>query len=226
MPIIAHYGPQEPVILQGLESLLRKRKDGRCTYSVLEKHLSRLGLDCPELDKKLLAFLKKLPRLNAGVYEDYINMLAAEPGVSQADFFDKDYIERHWALQQQKTVYHSPWDAAAYAQTAQELSWIDREENDYFIILPKTVEEFRYEGSHQHNCVYTNGYYKMVTRHESIVVFLRKEKDTPYVTIEYDYETFEVWQALGRYNNPIPPELYEYIVSLGKRLNYEMRSHQ
>ena len=47
-----------------------------------------------------------------------------------------------------------------------------------------------------------------------------------FVTIEYDYDTFEVVQAFGKYDSPIPPELYEYIVNLGKRLNYEMRSHQ
>ena len=60
----------------------------------------------------------------------------------------------------------------------------------------------------------------------SIIVFLRKEKEKSFITIEYDYETFDVWQALGKYNNPIPQELHEYIVNLGKRLNYEMHSHQ
>ena len=63
-------------------------------------------------------------------------------------------------------------------------------------------------------------------RRESIIVFLRKEKDTPFVTIEYDYETFEVLQAYGKYNREIPKELYEYIEKLGERLHYEMRSHQ
>ena len=228
LPFIARYGPKDPHIHVGLETLLRKKANGQCTYSVLENHLSRLGLHCPDLDKKVLAFLKKLLpyTLRTRIYEDYINMLADEPDVTLADFFDKDYLDRHWALQQQKTIYHSPREATAYAQEAQALSWIDREENDYFIIVPKTVEEFCYEGAHQHNCVYTNKYYQAVIAHQSIIVFLRKEKDIPYVTIEYDYETFDVWQAYGKYNRPIPPDLYEYVVNLGKRLNYEMRSHQ
>jgi hypothetical protein len=55
-------------------------------------------------------------------------------------------------------------------------------------------------------------------------VFLRQKKDQPYVTIEYDYETFKVRQALGKYNKRIDSELYQYIVDLGKQLYYEMHA--
>ena len=70
----------------------------------------------------------------------------------------------------------------------------------------------------QHICVYSAGYYKKVIRNESIIVFLRKRKDIPYVTIEFDYETFEVLQARGKYNRGLEPDLYQYIVGLGRRL--------
>ena len=56
------------------------------------------------------------------------------------------------------------------------------------------------------------------------VLFLRKEKNTPYVTIEYDYETFEVVQALGKYNRRIDRDLYRYIEYLGKTLYRERAS--
>jgi hypothetical protein len=57
-------------------------------------------------------------------------------------------------------------------------------------------------------------------------VFLRKNKTVPYVTIEYDYNTFEVLQALGKYNNKIDPELYKYIEDLGKALHEERISQE
>ena len=50
--------------------------------------------------------------------------------------------------------------------------------------------------------------------------------DTSYVTIEFDYETFEVLQALGKYNKRIDPDLYRHIVQLGKQLYYEKHTHQ
>ena len=67
-------------------------------------------------------------------------------------------------------------------------------------------------------------YFYKVIEHESIIVFLRQEKNTPYVTIEYDYETFEVKQAYRKFNQYVDEELYLYIVDLGKQLKLEMLS--
>lgn len=105
-------------------------------------------------------------------------------------------------------------------------AWIDREENGYFIMIPKSIADFRYEGAIQHNCVYTARYDKMVVCRHSVIVFLRKEKDTPFVTIEYDYATFQVVQAFGRYNRMIDPELYRYIEKLGQQFYFEMHTQQ
>lgn len=57
-------------------------------------------------------------------------------------------------------------------------------------------------------------------------MFLRKEINTPYVTVEFDYETFEVLQAFKKFNQPVDPALYEYITALGKQLRYEMYTQQ
>ena len=69
-------------------------------------------------------------------------------------------------------------------------------------------------------------YFKDVINKESIIVFLRKTKETPYITIEFDYNTFGVRQAHGKYNSNLDDELYEYIVDLGKRLYEERRSYE
>ena len=93
-------------------------------------------------------------------------------------------------------------------------------------MIPKTIAEFRYEGGIQHNCVYVCNYYKYVINRESIIVFLREDKNVPFVTIEYEYGSFDVWQALGKYNHAISPELYQYVEELGERLRCEMMSRQ
>ena len=113
-----------------------------------------------------------------------------------------------------------------YSQIAQELSWIDREENDYYITIPKSIPEFKYEGHMQHHCVYTMEYFNDVIDRRSIIVFLRQEKNTPYVTIEFDYNTFEVRQAYRKFNQDVDEELYQYIVDLGKQLKLEMMSKE
>jgi hypothetical protein len=226
LPFMKRFGNLEPEVLRNLDSIARKRKDGQCIYSDLQTLLERLGLVCADLDKKVIDFLKKADRFNPRVYNDYINLLAEQPGVTLQDFFDKDYIDRHFALAEQSQVLYTPKEAEEYRKVADELFWIDREENDLFVSIPKNIADFRHEGAVQHNCVYTCRYYNLVIHRESIIVFLRKEKDTPFVTIEYDYETFEVLQAYGKYNREIPKDLHEYIEKLGERLHYEMRSHQ
>ena len=114
----------------------------------------------------------------------------------------------------------------AYGKAARELAWIDREEKGYFILVPKTIDDFKLEGATQHNCVFKLRYYQAVIDKRSVIVFLRQKKDLPYVTIEFDYETFRVRQALGKYNKKLDPELYEYIVQLGKRLYCEKHTQQ
>ena len=93
-------------------------------------------------------------------------------------------------------------------------------------MVPKTIDDFKNEGDAQHNCVYGLSYYRKVIDHKSIIVFLRKEKKESYITIEYDYNTFKVLQALGKFNRKIDPDLYQYIVQLGKQLYYEKHTHQ
>ena len=225
LPIIKRLGCRDKNILGRLEGLMRKRNSyGRSTYQKLQNQLTQLNFDCSKLDEKLIAFLKKVEFFDAGLYEDYINHLAYQRGVSIEDYFDKNYIERHDIMLRERTLRCDKETSEKYIQAAKELSWIDREENGYFIHVPKSVEEFRREGDVQHICVYSAGYYNKVIRKESIIVFLRKKKDVPYVTIEFDYETFEVLQARGKYNRGLEPSLRQYVVGLSRRLCRERLS--
>jgi hypothetical protein len=146
--------------------------------------------------------------------------------VGVEDFFDTNYVERHNIMWEEGYMQHyTREDEEAYKYAAEELAWIDREDNGYFISIPKTIEDFRQEGERQHICVFSLRYFVYVIEQSSIIVFLRKEKYTPYVTIEYDYRTFEVLQARGKSNADVEPELYQYIVDLGKKLYHERLFH-
>jgi hypothetical protein len=232
LPIIKRFGCRDMKLLCPLEELMRKRSGwGGSTYQRLRNQLTQLNFDCSKLDEKLMAFLRKQDWFAPGVYEDYINLLSYQRGVGIEDYFDKNYLERHDAIMEERRKASQESIAQrdkkaneGYIPAAKELSWIDREENGYFIHVPKNVEEFRTEGDVQHNCVYTAGYYNKVIRKESIIVFLRKTKDIPYVTIEFDYETFEVLQAHGKYNRALESSLYQYVVGLGRRLCRERLS--
>lgn len=236
LPFIKRYGISDVDLLRDLEGAMRKRR-GESAYGILKELLSRWGYDQSEADRRLMHFIKKVEHFNAAVYGDYLSELRWQPrtAVTVQDIFDPDYVERHNDMRAERMArYAVPTsqkedvqkEIEEYSKIAKELSWIDREENGYFIMIPKTIADFRTEGGLQHNCVYKMRYHRFVIARESIIVFLRQEKDTPYVTIEFDYKTFEVLQALGKYNKKIDPELYQYIVDLGKRLYYEMHSHQ
>ena len=225
LPIIKRFGCRDGNILCSLEKLMRKSSEwGGSTYKRLQNRLAQLNFDCSKLDEKLIAFLKKVEFFDAELYEDYINLLAYQRGVNIEDYFDKNYIERHDVMLRERAVHCDKETSEKYIQAAKELSWINREEDGYFIYVPESVEEFRKEGDAQHICVYSAGYYNKVVRKESIIVFLREKKDVPYVTVEFDYETFEVLQARGKYNRGLSHNLYQYVVGLGRRLCRERLS--
>ncbi len=235
LPFIKKFGVSDIELLLNLEAVMQKINYGQSVHDFLKRLFERLGHDCSDLDKRLMNFVKNVEHFNAAVYFDYLEELNLQPavGLTIQDLFDKNYIERHDVLYRERlarreavSFQQERKDNEEYTTAANELTWIDREENGYFIMVPKTIMDFKIEGAGQHNCVYKLGYYRHVVNHRSIIVFLRREKDVPYVTIEYDYQTFAVRQALGKYNKRIDPELYRYVVELGKQLYYEMHTHQ
>lgn len=221
LPVIKRYGIYDVDILTHMECLMNSSR-WASTYALLERTFKEHHFCYSDLGKKLIDFIKKVERFDADVYHNYVSLLTTYPGVIIEDFFDKNYIERRDVIRRESlNIYHDWQTDKKYTRVAKSLSWIDREENGYFIIVPKTIAEIRYEGEKQHNCVYDCGYYDYVINRRSIIVFLREKKDISYVTIEFNYETFDVLQARGKFNKKIDSDLYEYIVNLGKRLNRE-----
>lgn len=226
LPVIKECGLYDVNILKNVETLMRKGRNRTSIYNNLKQLFLQRSWDVSVLNKKLVSFLRKNEMFNPIIYGEYVSEIARNPQSTKDDVFDKNYVERHFEMMQEKRVYYTRATENQYTQAAAELSWIDREENDYYIIVPKSIEEFKYEGQTQHICVYSMEYFLCVINQESIIVFLRKSKEVPYVTIEFDYNTFEVRQAYGKYNSYLDDELYEYIVDLGKRLYDERRSYE
>ncbi|MBQ5841191.1 MAG: PcfJ domain-containing protein [Clostridia bacterium] len=220
LPLIQQCGVRDPELMQKLEPAMIRRRFSRSVYDTLVDTLAQMHPDCDDVAKRFVDFVRRADRFEAAMYYDYINLLRRRPESTLHDFFDNHYLERHDVLLQEVTPV-SKEEAEKYKQVAQELSWIDRQENGYYISVPKTITEFRWEGAEQHNCVYTSGYFKLVISRESIIVFLRKDPNVSFVTIEYDYETFAVRQAYGKFNSRIDPDLYDYVVRLGRQLSAE-----
>ena len=236
LPFIKKFGISDIELLRDLDSAMDKRGYIDSIYSRVKRMVARFEDDLSDFDRRFMNFVKNVEHFNAAIYSDYLTELFYQPNEVRTvqDIFERNYIERHDTLLRERL---RRWNESAnpadvkkenedYIKAAKELAWINREENEYFIMVPKTIDDFKNEGDAQHNCVYRLKYYRKVIDHKSIIVFLRKEKEESYVTIEYDYNTFKVLQALGKFNKKIDPDLYQYIVQLGKQLYYEKHTNQ
>lgn len=226
LPIVKDAGLYDVELLRKMEQIVVVRGWRGSLYENMGNIFKRLGFDTTDLMQRLIRFVKKVEVLDVGIYADFVSNMANRHGVKISDFFDKNYIEIHNQMLQKNEFGYTEKEEIDYAVVAKELSWIDREYKGYHIVLPKCIDDFRVEGDVQHICVFHMGYYEYVINKRSVIVFLRKEKDVPYVTIEFDYETFEVLQARGKYNQELDKELYKDIVDLGKKLHYEKLSKQ
>ena len=224
LPLVKKYSLNDLDVVKNIEYLMKQNKHSHSTYDLIRLLFMKHNFSLDVMDKKLINFLKHVENFNPLVYRDYIDNLFDYQEVNIEDIFAKNYLERHNIIMMEKHVGYSSSTARAYEQVANEFSWIDRKENGYYIMVPKTIEDFKIEGRAQHNCLFTNKYFLKVINRFSIIVFLRKEETKSYVTIEYEYGTFEVKQAYTKYNMDIDDDLYDYIVDLGKELAAEFSS--
>lgn len=226
LSFLKKFGINDMVLLRQLEGVMLKKRSRKSIYDALVQIFAEHSFDKSVLDERLITFLRKNEYYDETLYYEYLVLLVRDPSITVDDLFDREYDLRHDNMLLEKHVDSSIEAQNRYVQIAQELSWIDREDKGYHIIIPKTIFDFMHEGREQHICVYQMEYFLYVIRKQSIIVFLRQEKDTPYVTIEYDYRTFEVRQARRKYNQKVDSDLYQYIVDLGQQLKSEMLAQE
>ena len=174
LPIIKKHGIYDLDVLKKMELIMQKRWS-HSVYEILLDTFKKLCLPISQMDQRLIAFVKCVKNFDVRVYCRYILRLPQNTQeVTVSDLFDEDYEEIYNAMMKRGYDYYSSIDEINYERVANELSWIDREDNGYFIRIPKTIEEFRQEGISQHICVYNAGFFYDVIDHKSIIVFLRK----------------------------------------------------
>ena len=186
LPFIKKFGISDIELLRDLDSVMDKRGHTDSIYNRVKRMAARLEDDISDFDRRLMNFVKNVEHFNAAVYSDYLTELFYQPNEVRTiqEIFERNYIERHNTLMlerlRRRTIPENPVDVQKkkedYIKVSKELSWIDREENGYFIMTPKTIDDFKNEGDAQHNCVHRLKYYRKVIDHKSIIVFLRKEK--------------------------------------------------
>lgn len=78
------------------------------------------------------------------------------------------------------------------------------------LIVPKSQEEFKKEGTALKICVWSNGYAKKMAKGESLVLMIRND-DEPYFTLEIDTELNEIIQLHGYDHGKAPKEVNEFV---------------
>jgi hypothetical protein len=82
---------------------------------------------------------------------------------------------------------------------------------DYYMSFPKTPEDLAREGQRQSHCVAT--YFEYVINKRCIIAYMRKmdDKNTPFITIEFNYLLTEIKQVRGKANR-LPNKQEDIIV--------------
>ncbi len=80
------------------------------------------------------------------------------------------------------------------------------ENNDYIVIIPNTIDQYKEEAINQHNCVFSC-YMERVANKKTNVVFIRKKEEinNSYITCEIDND-YHIQQYLAKYNNYVQDE--------------------
>ena len=99
-----------------------------------------------------------------------------------------------------KLIYKAVTDAKIeqeYQEVISQLNVQEYDNGEFSITIPKTTQDIINEGKALHHCV--GVYVDKVVRREDMIYFLRKDKNTPYITIEVKDK--KVTQIEGDMNN-------------------------
>lgn len=134
-------------------------------------------------------------RVSANMRSDLCNVLAILKRMNVTAPKDK------WINVEQNT--YKMYDKFLDQQDAALLNLPDKlkfEDDNYIVVLPQRVSDYRAEAEAQHNCVYTN-YALSVLQKETQVVFVREKAhpEIPYITCEV-FNDGTIMQYLLRYN--------------------------
>lgn len=158
---------------------------------------------------RYISFVKQFDKnsFDYKLFYDYVKMVdELDMNIKGKVVFKKDYKKAHDIVQKTLNLMSQPErikkSNSKYCNEIKNLSWINRTE-EYTIIIPQNVDQFLKEGNENNICVFSSKYYEKVYRHQSIIVFIRKNEniDKPYVCMELNYHNFDLIQIRGKANS-------------------------
>ena len=133
------------------------------------------------------------------VVKDMLVNMVKYANALQMEIPKGDFMRAYAELYKNYMVNKEAIDNRALAEW-NDLSSLAFETDELYVVIPKTVEEFKQEGDSQSNCVYTM-YLQKVVNNQTRVVFIRQKSNPTesYITCEVD-NNGNIRQYLAKYN--------------------------
>lgn len=91
-------------------------------------------------------------------------------------------------------------------------------DGEFYVYMPKTVQEFVNEGDSLHHCVGRMGYADRMSHGDTLILFVRKveDKTTPYVTMEYNPKNNKIVQVYGDHDTKPQQNVLDFLYNVWK----------
>ena len=136
-------------------------------------------------------------------FKKYFDMCAQMDLPYEKDFF-RSYINANRMYQ----IHKMHLDNKAIVNNYKNRNLLFEDEN-FTVVIPQTVDDFKKEATHQNNCVYSC-YLREVVNHRTNVVFIRRKEniEDSYITCEVS-NNGNIRQFLLKYNTPVKKDTPE-----------------
>lgn len=179
--------------------------------------------------EKLVKYIKD-KNISSSLYNDYI-VACDWLGLDLSDtkvLFPKDFHKWHDEYTKQYARYKSKEKEKENQELNKKLNKIAKkysfieQEKDFFVILAKSKEDLIYEGEVLKHCVGRMNYDTKILNGKSLICFIRKKIDEPYLTCELKVgeNKLDVVQLYGINNTlPMEEEITQFKKDWLKRIN-------
>lgn len=142
----------------------------------------------------------------------------------EVDFrpYSKNLKARHDRLQEQYMIVKNDIDAKRLKEVAESLK-IKQVGDTYFAKALATIEDFRYEGEGQRNCVLS--YISRVAKSEIAIIAIRKRENLEKTFVTVELKRDRIVQAKGFANSSIDSETSAYLGELALKNNWRITSN-
>lgn len=186
------------------------------------RYLKNLGV---EEDKKL-----------AGDYHDYLqDCRKLELDFTEQILFPQKFQQAHEDIhievieqENKKEAKRKKEQDMLYREVmGKQTDFLNFEDQDFKIIIPKDKDDFVREGREMHNCV--GGYFEKVVKGQCTVLFLRKKEDLDKSFCTVEIQGTKLIQCRSVYNKDAPEPamkfMKKYLKQMKKKLEKEMKKN-